>query len=129
MKGFSLIELMVVMGIMAILMGLTGGVIMKNIAQQQRLVELEKTQHYFKLLSYRAYYSGSPIEVTVEDNLLTINENQEITQVQYKELLFIKTTFNIGTTSVIVPNEFEVKWNDVNRKFKINAMFKSYENE
>ena len=50
-SGFSLIELMVVMAIMAILMGLTGGVIVKNLAQQQRLVELEKTQHFFKLFS------------------------------------------------------------------------------
>lgn len=33
------------MAIMAVLMGLTGGVIVKNVAQQTRLVELEKTQN------------------------------------------------------------------------------------
>ena len=128
-SGFSLIELMVVMAIMSVLMGLTGGVIMKNIAQQNRLVELEKTQHYFRLLSYKAYYSGYPITVSASEHTLTITENEKITHVQFEELEFVKTTFNIQTTSVIFPDNFKVMWNGNNREFKINAMFKPYENQ
>lgn len=127
--GFSLIELMVVMAIMAILMGLTGGLVMKNIAQQNRLVELEKTQHYFKLLSYKAYYSGYPITVVANEHSLIITENEQVTQIDYKELAFVKTTFNIQTTSVVFPDKFKVVWNGSNREFKINAMFKPYEEQ
>ncbi|AQP99419.1 hypothetical protein B0W48_06145 [Pseudoalteromonas aliena] len=128
-SGFSLIELMVVMAIMAILMGLTGGVIMKSVTQQSRLVELEKTQHYFKLLSYKSYYSGYPITVVADKNTLTVTENEKVTQILYEELEFVETTFNIQTTSVILPDEFKVVWNGNNREFKINTMFKPYEEQ
>ena len=42
--GFSLIELMVVMAIMAIVMGLTGGLVTKAVDQQTRQVELQKVR-------------------------------------------------------------------------------------
>jgi len=80
-NGFSLIELMVVMAIMAVLMGLTGGLVTKTVDQQTRMVELEKIQHYFKLLSYKAYYSGSPILLTVDGNSIFINENEKMIEV------------------------------------------------
>ncbi len=62
-KGFSLIELMVVMAIMSVLMGLTGGLVTKTVAQQEKQVELEKVKHLFKQLSYQAFYQGNDIEV------------------------------------------------------------------
>ncbi|XQF90944.1 type II secretion system protein [Pseudoalteromonas espejiana] len=74
-QGFSLIELMVVMAIVATLMGLTGALVNKNVNQQQRLVEIEKTQHIFKMLAYKAYYQGYPIHVNTLDNALTIEIN------------------------------------------------------
>ena len=128
-SGFSLIELMVVMAIMSILMGLTGGVIVKNVAQQTRLVELEKTQHYFKLLSYKAYYSGTPILVHTEGHTLTITESGTVTQVEFEQLEFVKSEFNIRTTATILPNTFEVIWNEKNKEFEIDAMFKTYESK
>ena len=128
-SGFSLIELMVVMGIMAVLMGLTGGLVTKTVDQQTRMVELEKIQHYFKLLSYRAYYTGSPIVVTVDGDSLIINENEKITKVEFEQLVFIKSTFDIQTTAAISPNTFAVIWNDNKKEFKINAMFKQYESQ
>ncbi|MDP4985456.1 PulJ/GspJ family protein [Pseudoalteromonas tunicata] len=127
--GFSLIELMVVMAIMSVLMGLTGGVIVKNVAQQTRLVELEKTQHYFKLLSYKAYYSGIPILITTEGHTLTITEHGTITQIEFEQLEFVKSEFNIQTTATILPNTFEVMWDEKNKEFEIDAMFKPYESK
>ncbi len=66
--GFSLIELMVVMAIMAVLMSLSGGLFQQSINQQERHVELEKTQQLFKQLAYKAYYQGSIQKVRIEEN-------------------------------------------------------------
>jgi prepilin-type N-terminal cleavage/methylation domain-containing protein len=71
-KGFSLIELMVVMAIMAVLMGLSGGLMQKSISQQARQVELEQVTQLFKKLSYRAYYGGGAMKVRLEKNQMQI---------------------------------------------------------
>lgn len=71
-KGFSLIELMVVMAIMAVLMSLSGGLMQKSINQQARQVELEQVRQLFKKLSYRAYYGGGAIQVRLEKNQMQI---------------------------------------------------------
>ncbi len=76
-QGFSLIELMVVMAIMAVLMGLTGGLVTRTVAQQERQVELEKVKHLFKQLSYQAFYQGSDVELTFQGNQIQITQNKE----------------------------------------------------
>jgi len=71
-SGFSLIELMVVMAIMAVLMSLSGGLMQKSINQQTRQVELEQVIQLFNKLSYRAYYGGNAIQVRLEKNQMQI---------------------------------------------------------
>ena len=71
-RGFSLIELMVVMAIMAVLMSLSGGLMQKSINQQARQVELEQVSQLFKKLSYRAYYGGGAMKVRLEKNQMQI---------------------------------------------------------
>jgi prepilin-type N-terminal cleavage/methylation domain-containing protein len=71
-SGFSLIELMVVMAIMAVLMSLSGGLMQKSINQQARQVELEQVSQLFKKLSYKAYYGGGAIQVRLEKNQMKI---------------------------------------------------------
>jgi len=63
---------MVVMAIMAVLMGLSGGLMQKSINQQTRQVELEQIQQLFKKLSYQAYYGGTSILVRLEKNQMLI---------------------------------------------------------
>lgn len=71
-KGFSLIELMVVMAIMAVVMSLSGGLLQNSINQQERHVELEKVRQLFKQLSYNAYYQGKEYTVRLEESRLLV---------------------------------------------------------
>lgn len=71
-KGFSLIELMVVMAIMAVVMSLSGGLFQQSINQQERHVELEKVRQLFKQLTYNAYYQGKAHDVRLEENKLLV---------------------------------------------------------
>jgi len=126
-RGFSLIELMVVMAIVATLMGLTGALLNKNVNQQQRLVEIEKTQHTFKMLAYKAYYQGYPIKVNASNDVLTIEINDEVKAIEFKELSFKNTQFLVSTRSTIFPESFTIIVNGNEREYKINGMFKVYD--
>jgi len=125
--GFSLIELMVVMAIVAILMGLTGALLNKNVGQQQRLVELEKTQHLFKILSYKAYYQGFPIKVNTDKGVLTVEIDGEQKVINFKELHFQGTDFLISTRSTVFPESFKIVVNGNEQDHKIIGMFKPYD--
>lgn len=72
--GFSLIELMVVMAIMAVLMSLSGGLFQKSIDQQERHVELEKIHQLFKQVAYKSYYQGKAHHIRLEENKLLFLE-------------------------------------------------------
>jgi prepilin-type N-terminal cleavage/methylation domain-containing protein len=93
-NGFSLIELMVVMAIMAVLMSLSGGLMQKSISQQTRQVELEQVSQLFKKLSYKAYYGGGAIQVRLEKNqmqitslvdAITFNDEENLANEEYQQ--------------------------------------------
>jgi len=93
-NGFSLIELMVVMAIMAVLMSLSGGLMQKSINQQARQVELEQVTQLFKKLSYRAYYGGGAMKVRLEKNqmqitylvdAITYSDEDNVTNEEYQQ--------------------------------------------
>lgn len=125
--GFSLIELMVVMAIVATLMGLTGALLNKNVGQQQRLVEVEKTQHIFKILAYKAYYQGYPIKINTHDDSLIIEIEGEKEVINFKELHFQNTDFLISTRSTVYPESFKIVVNGIEQEHKIIGMFKQYD--
>ena len=124
--GFSLIELMVVMAIIATLMGLTGGLLTKTVSQQERQVEVEQTIQLFKQLSYQAFYQGVEINVQLKSNqiLITKANSQEI--LTFKHLTFVEQEYRISTQAVIIPATFNVFWNDQIRQFNFKELFTSY---
>jgi len=126
-SGFSLIELMVVMAIVATLMGLTGALLNKSVGQQQRLVEIEKTQHLFKVLAYKAYYQGYPIQVNTHDDSLIIDINGEKKVINFKELRFQNIDFLISTRSTVFPKSFKIVVNGIEQEHEIIGMFKQYD--
>ena len=114
-SGFSLIELIVVMAIMAVLMTLSGGLFQKSISQQERHVELEQVGQLFHQLSYQAYYGGSSLRVRLENNTLSIipepaNEEVVVKEYVFKQLTFVAQDYQISSKGIISPNNYGVFW-------------------
>ncbi|GAP74605.1 hypothetical protein W04_1121 [Pseudoalteromonas sp. SW0106-04] len=126
-QGFSLIELMVVMAIMASLMTLTGGLVLKTVDQQQRVVELEKVQQLFQRLSYSAYYSGYDIRVMLDGHIISIeSELTEEEIIELEQLTFEPQEFLVSTRATILPEAFKTQWHGEIKEFKIKQMYNSY---
>lgn len=150
--GFSLIELMVVMAVMAVLMSLSGGLMQKSINQQTRQIELEQVQQLFKKLSYRAYYGGIFIKVRLEKNQMLItysnNDLNEVTQdnimdenrsfetelipnhnpneqIDFEQLTFVAQDYIISTKGIISPNAYEIFWQEDIKQFSLKSLFSS----
>lgn len=128
-QGFSLMELMVVMAIMAIVMGLTGGLVTKTVDQQTRQVELQKVRQLFKRLGYHAYYNGYPISLRMQESTITITENSQQTTINFEQLVFSPNDYTISTNSSVTPNKYKVLWNSTIQEFTIQSVFENYESE
>jgi len=126
--GFSLIELVVVMAIMAILMSLSGGLFQKSISQQERQVELEKVSQLFHQLSYQAYYGGKKITVRLEKNKLIIMEPVSETEtanqlLNFEQLTFVAQDYKISSKGIITPDSFALFWNETIRRLPLESTF------
>ncbi len=151
-KGFSLIELMVVMAIMAVLMSLSGGLMQKSINQQARQVELEQMRQLFKKLSYHAYYGRGAIQVRLEKNQMQIayvvnalkisneesehdiddlnndtqdSEHQEydMEAINFEQLTFVAQDFRISSKGIVSPNQYQVFWLEDIKTFELKSLF------
>ncbi|MEW6983266.1 type II secretion system protein [Colwelliaceae bacterium 6471] len=140
--GFSLIELMVVMAIMAVLMSLSGGLFQKSINQQERHIELENIHQIFKQLTYQAYYNGAPQRVRLQEHQLLFvelvdeavsDENRlgleaqynyrVLNAIEFKQLLFVAQDYEISSKGIISPSEFSIFSGNGFRKYPLASIF------
>jgi len=128
-RGFSLVEIIVVMAIMTTLLALSGGLLTKSVDQQERLVELEKVHQLFKRLSYRAYYQGREIKLTMQKNTITISTAEQQKKLEFNQLTFVANDFVITTKATISPQKFSIFWNNNIRHFDIPPLYAEYVDE
>lgn len=127
-SGFSLIELIVVMAIMAVLMTLSGGLFQKSISQQERHVELEQVTQLFHQLSYQAYYGGKPLRVRLEKNRFSIvpehvNAEQVVKEHVFKQLTFVPQDYQISSKGIISPNSYGIFWQSNIKQLPLESTF------
>lgn len=122
-SGFSLIELMVVMAIMAVLMGLTGALVTKTVAQRERQIEIENVKQLFKKMSYQAFYEGYKVKVTLKNNEMTMTRNEHSQTITFNQLVFVNKEYTVTTRAIVIPEQFEVSWEGNIQKFDINSIF------
>lgn len=109
-KGFTLIELMVVMAVVALLVGLVGPLTMQQLDKAQAKAELLNLKRELVAVSQRAFFSdmqltaklaGKELSVFSEDNQTIIyNKNFDYLFFQPQEIVFN----NIGFVSLISIN-------------------------
>jgi len=128
-RGFSLIEVIVVMAIMTTLLALSGGLLTKSVDQQERLVELEKVHQLFKRLSYQAYYRGHEITLRMHKNQIIIDSNKQQTELNFSQLTFVANDYVVTTKASVSPNKFSIFWSNNIRHFDIPPMYQEYQHD
>lgn len=125
-KGFSLIELIVVMSVVSVLLALTGGVVQKNISQQERLVEIERVKQYFKQLTYRSYYTGTDflLEMSGKQINIYINQQEEPAEsLEFKQITFVAQDFEIHHRGSITPTNFSILLGSDTLSYQVGTLF------
>lgn len=128
---------MIVLAIVAVLLTLTGGLLQRNIAQQERIVELERITQLFNKLSYKAYYGGGPYVIRFQESTIYINsstpsieeqalDNQSIDgpqEIFFEQLTFVPQDYKVSSKGVISPNHFSIIERDVIKEFSFKTIF------
>lgn len=130
-KGFSLVELMVVLAIMGIAMSLTGGLVVSSVNKHERVVELERVKQIFNKLSYNAFYTGRHIHVSLSENRLIVRSDDGgvIETSYFSTLQFVASDYLVSNRALVVPSEFSVINMDSIRTIKIPSVYGQYENK
>lgn len=90
-KGFTLIELMIVMSIVALLMGMVGPLAMNGLEKAQAKQEMLSLKNWLRKIGARAFYTGKEHHVELEGKgviLFVTNEEKPIETVNFESLFF-----------------------------------------
>ena len=71
-RGFTLIELIIVMSIVALLVAIVGPMTMNSLEKAQAKSELLVLKSWIKKVSYRAYISGQQLDLIFKDNKVVL---------------------------------------------------------
>ncbi len=96
-KGFTLIELMIVMSIVALLLSLVGPMAIQNLEKAEAKQEMLQMKNWLKKISYRASATGQQHLLKLSGSqavLYMIDESQSQNQNQSTSQLIISKTFN-----------------------------------
>jgi len=90
-SGFTLIELMIVMLIVALLGAMVGPMAINSLEKAQAKQELLTLKNWFKQISYRAYIGGQSLKITLDGKqalLMTASEENIIKKETFDFLFF-----------------------------------------
>ncbi len=91
-NGFTLIEIMIVMSIVALLMGLVGPLAIQNLEKAEAKSELMSVNNWLKQVSYRAYIGGQELTLKLngKEVQLFTTKNAKLIKKQSFEYLFFQ---------------------------------------
>ncbi|MFC3033082.1 type II secretion system protein [Pseudoalteromonas fenneropenaei] len=121
-RGFSLIELLVVLSIISVVMSLTGGILIGSIEKQRQLVEVEQTKQIIKSLGYESYLTGRSVKVTLKDNEIIVH-SPEPKVVKFESIYFVYLDILINSNGITQQRGFSVKLKSGVKNFEIKSIF------
>ncbi|WDE00519.1 type II secretion system protein [Thalassomonas actiniarum] len=107
-SGFTLIELMIVMSIVALLMGMVGPLAIQNLEKAQSKSELMSVKNWLKQVSFQAYISGQELKLVLkgkEAKLVKTDSEEVLTDVTFEFLFFQPQTLNFNNKGYVTPTQ------------------------
>ncbi|WDE13265.1 pilus assembly FimT family protein [Thalassomonas haliotis] len=103
--GFTLIELMVVMSIVALLMGMVGPLAINSLEKAQAKQEMLSLKNWFRKVSARAFNTGQQhtIKLTGKQVALYVNKQGPVESVRFEFLFFQPQTLHFSTKGFVEP--------------------------
>jgi prepilin-type N-terminal cleavage/methylation domain-containing protein len=89
-RGFTLIELMVVIAIMSLLMSLVGPLVVNSLQKAQAKVEVMTIKRWAKHISYRAFLTQSDLILVLEGKSVLLKDRKDrvIKSLDFEYLFF-----------------------------------------
>ncbi|WP_409424574.1 type II secretion system protein [Pseudoalteromonas sp. RW-H-Ap-1] len=124
-SGFTLIEVMVVMTIIALLTGLVGPLAINSLDKAQAKSEILTLKNRLRKISYRAYILQSSAEVTFKGKEITISYNgsdiQPIT-ITNEVLFFNEQVLYFNNYGFVQPLELNLTYRDINTTLDLASL-------
>jgi len=106
-KGFTLIELMIVMSIVALLMGMVGPLAINSVEKAQAKQEMLTVKNWLRKVSYRAFTTGQVHIVKLSGKnvkLYILGQEQNLIEDKLFESLFFQPqTLNYSKKGFVTP--------------------------
>ncbi|XQW85900.1 type II secretion system protein [Thalassotalea piscium] len=128
-KGFTLIELMIVMSVVALLLTMVGPLAVNNLEKAQAKQEMLSLKNWLSKISYQAYASGHILQLTLAGKKATLAkisaEKKIITTETFEYIFFTPQVINFSRHGIVYPSvikgEFKDNKMELNLKVSING--------
>ncbi len=114
-KGFTLIELIIVMSIVVLLTTMVGPLAIRNLEKAQAKSELLSLKNWIDKISYRAYISSQKLDLIFRGKqvVLQSHDNTQIIKNQQFEFLFFQPqTLSFNRKGFVSPDNIEGLYRD-----------------
>jgi prepilin-type N-terminal cleavage/methylation domain-containing protein len=114
LKGFTLIELMIVMSIVALLMAMVGPLAINSLEKAQAKQEMLTLKNWLRKVSYQSYSTGEALAVKLEGKTVTLftqssSKNSpllnELENYTFDSLFFQPQQLNYSRQGFVVPDK------------------------
>jgi prepilin-type N-terminal cleavage/methylation domain-containing protein len=107
-NGFTLIELMVVMSIVALLMTMVGPLAINAVDKANAKQEMLTMKNWLRKVSYRAFYTGQEYTIKLAGKEVQLFHRYDqitaVTKIEFETLFFQPQTLNYSNRGFVEPN-------------------------
>lgn len=125
MRGFTLIELIVVMLIMASLLSLVGPLAVKNVETTQYKTEEMQFKNWLVKMSHTAFYTGKPVTISLSGKVAEAQVGDKTDRLALNDIFFQPQTFHLSKNGF--PSVDSVSYQGRNRQMELDIVQHIYQ--